>query len=232
MNTPTRQAPHICDQVLPKISPSCVPLTRSSSATMIQDARIAVPPTNGVQLKTADDRRARRDRGRGVDLHRCSQMMPGSLRPWPGPGDDHDDQHDDRQPALEHLAGRQAVAFGRRFLRRRHRHAAIAERLRRPPDLEQEQEAGEADDGADDVGQIRPEIDRGRQLAGDVAERADHGERPAVHHAFLAADEIEQDPRRQQREDGDDLADRAGQRQRAACRSPRPSAMIGAPSAP
>ena len=82
------------------------------------------------------------------------------------------------------------------------------------PDLEQDQEAGEADDGADDVGQIRPEIDRGRQLAGDVAERADHGERPAALHALLAADQVEQDPRRQQREDGDDLADRAGQRQK------------------
>ena len=66
----------------------------------------------------------------------------------------------------------------------------------------------EADDGADHVRQRRPEIDRGRQLAGDIAERADDGERPAAFHALLAADEVEQDPGRQQRQDGDDLADR------------------------
>src|SRR5579864_6821408 len=53
MNTPTRQAPHICDQVLFQISASCLPFTRNSSATMIQEARIAEPPTKGVQLKIA-----------------------------------------------------------------------------------------------------------------------------------------------------------------------------------
>src|SRR5579863_5243329 len=53
MNTPTRQAPHICDHVLFQISASCAPLTRNSSAMMIQDARIAEPPTNGAQLKIA-----------------------------------------------------------------------------------------------------------------------------------------------------------------------------------
>src|SRR5690349_17021308 len=53
MNTPTRHAPHICDQVVDQISESCLPFTRSSSATMIQDARIADPPTNGVHLKAA-----------------------------------------------------------------------------------------------------------------------------------------------------------------------------------
>src|ERR1700692_4504541 len=30
MNTPTKQAPHICDQVFLKISPSCAPVTRIS----------------------------------------------------------------------------------------------------------------------------------------------------------------------------------------------------------
>ena len=53
MNTPTRQAPHICDQVLAKIAPICARLTRSTSTVMIHDAKMAVPPTNGVQLNTA-----------------------------------------------------------------------------------------------------------------------------------------------------------------------------------
>src|SRR5271154_5019500 len=53
MNTPTRQAPHICDQVLAKIAPICAKLTRSTITVMIQDAKIAEPPTNGVQLKMA-----------------------------------------------------------------------------------------------------------------------------------------------------------------------------------
>src|ERR1051326_1693453 len=53
MNTPTSKAPHICDQVLLKVSRSCSPLMRSSSATMTHDAKMAEPPTNGVQLKSA-----------------------------------------------------------------------------------------------------------------------------------------------------------------------------------
>src|SRR5579883_1990920 len=53
MNTPTRQAPHICDQLLAKMAPSCEGRTRNRITVMIQDARIAVPPTNGVQLNTA-----------------------------------------------------------------------------------------------------------------------------------------------------------------------------------
>ncbi len=81
------------------------------------------------------------------------------------------------------------------------------------PEFKQDEKAGEADDRADDVGQIGSKIDRGRQLAGDVAERADHRERPGFFHALPAADQIEQNPGRQQRENGDDLADRAGERQ-------------------
>src|ERR1700733_15418408 len=53
MNTPTRQAPHICDQVLAKIARIGAKLTRNTITVMIQDAKIAVPPTNGVQLKMA-----------------------------------------------------------------------------------------------------------------------------------------------------------------------------------
>src|SRR5215467_11402079 len=53
MNTPTRQAPHICDQVVAKSSLTWLIVTRSKSAVIIQDTRIAVPATNGVQLNTA-----------------------------------------------------------------------------------------------------------------------------------------------------------------------------------
>src|SRR6516162_1243803 len=53
MNTPTSMAPHICCQVLDQISASCRLVIRCSSATMSHETNIAVPPTNGVQLKTA-----------------------------------------------------------------------------------------------------------------------------------------------------------------------------------
>src|SRR6516164_7936032 len=53
IKTPTSIAPHICDQVAAKILPSCEPLMRYKSATTIQEAKIALPPTNGVQLNTA-----------------------------------------------------------------------------------------------------------------------------------------------------------------------------------
>src|SRR5215472_14021473 len=77
MKTPTRQAPHICDQVFLKIFASWLPLTRNSSATMIQDARIALPPTNGLKSNAAvimafsvkEDLAA---------TARCSQLMAGS----------------------------------------------------------------------------------------------------------------------------------------------------------
>src|SRR6185437_7490959 len=78
MNTPTSKAPHICVHVLFQISASCWPFTRSSNATMIHDARMAEPPTNGVQLKTApivapsviED---------AAETCMCSSTMPGSL---------------------------------------------------------------------------------------------------------------------------------------------------------
>src|SRR5580658_3415065 len=53
MNTPTRHAPHICDQVLAKIARICARLTRSTITVIIQDARMAVPATKGVQLNAA-----------------------------------------------------------------------------------------------------------------------------------------------------------------------------------
>src|ERR1700746_1223822 len=77
MNTPTRMAPHIWCQVLVKISASCAPVGRSSSATMIHDARIALPPTNGLKSNAAvivapsviEDL---------AETARCSQLMAGS----------------------------------------------------------------------------------------------------------------------------------------------------------
>src|SRR5580692_25643 len=77
MNTPTRQAPHICDQVFLKISPSCAPVTRISNATMIQEARIALPPTNGLKSNAAvmvapaviED---------AAETARCSQLIAGN----------------------------------------------------------------------------------------------------------------------------------------------------------
>ena len=91
--------------------------------------------------------------------------------------------------------------------------AAIAQHLPRPPHLEQQQQRPEAHDGAGHVGQVGAEIDRDRELPGDVAERADDGERPAVLDALAPADEIEQYPWREQRQDGDDVPDRGRHRQ-------------------
>src|SRR5260370_775484 len=53
MKTPTRHAPHIWDHVLAKIALIWLMLTRSRITVMIQDTRMAEPPTNGVQLNTA-----------------------------------------------------------------------------------------------------------------------------------------------------------------------------------
>jgi hypothetical protein len=50
----TRHAPHICCHVFFQIAASCSPLTRSSSAIMIQDTRIAVPPTPGLKSNAAE----------------------------------------------------------------------------------------------------------------------------------------------------------------------------------
>jgi len=93
------------------------------------------------------------------------------------------------------------------------RHAAVAERLSGLPKLEQRQQADEADDRAGHVRQVRSEVHGNRVLAGDVAERADHRERPRAEHALLAGNQIQQYPGRQQREHGNDRADRPGQRQ-------------------
>src|SRR5689334_11320295 len=54
MKTPTRQAPHICRQVVLQISASCCALMRKSSATMIHETSIAVPPTPGLKSNAAE----------------------------------------------------------------------------------------------------------------------------------------------------------------------------------
>src|SRR5580700_263606 len=57
MNSATKSAPHIWCQVRRSTSPICParsrPIATSSSTTMTQDARIALPPTYGAKLKTA-----------------------------------------------------------------------------------------------------------------------------------------------------------------------------------
>src|SRR5579875_336129 len=78
MNTPTRQAPHICCHVFEKIAASCLPFTRSSSATMTHDARMAVPPTNGVQLNTAP-MVAPGVIDEAAETAKCSRTIPGSF---------------------------------------------------------------------------------------------------------------------------------------------------------
>src|SRR4029079_6088008 len=57
MKTPTSSAPHIWWNVRRKISPICPPLSLpiaiSSTATMIHEARIALPPIHGAKLNCA-----------------------------------------------------------------------------------------------------------------------------------------------------------------------------------
>jgi hypothetical protein len=93
------------------------------------------------------------------------------------------------------------------------RHAAIAEDRARLPEFEQQEQRGEADDRSGHVGQVRPHVHRDGILAEDVAERTDDRERPCAPHAGATGDEIQQHPRRQQGEHGDDRADRTRQRE-------------------
>src|SRR5215472_16574439 len=57
MNMPTSSAPHICLKVRRNTSPNCepesLPMAPSSIATMIHEARIAVPAIQGVNLNVA-----------------------------------------------------------------------------------------------------------------------------------------------------------------------------------
>src|SRR5580704_13772435 len=77
MKTPTRQAPHICDQVLAKMSRIWPMFTRIKSTTTIQEARIAEPPTKGLKSK-AETIVAPGVIEEAAETARCSQLMPGS----------------------------------------------------------------------------------------------------------------------------------------------------------
>ena len=88
------------------------------------------------------------------------------------------------------------------------RYAAITQYGLGLPEFEQYEQRDEAHDCAGDVGQIGPQMDGNRILACDIAERSDHGERPAAFHSLLAGDQVQKHPRRQQRQHGDHGADR------------------------
>src|SRR5262249_47588541 len=99
--------------------------------------------------------------------------------------------------------------------------AAIPEHTPGTPELEQDEKRCEADDGADDIRQIRPEKDRDRKLARDVAQRAYYREWPAVRETVFAADQVDQDPWREQGQNRNDVADRRGQVQQRITRHRR-----------
>src|SRR5262249_60057424 len=83
--------------------------------------------------------------------------------------------------------------------------------LGRPPVPEQQEQRTERDQGADDVGQVGPEPLGRRELADDIGQGADDGQRPDAAQAAPPRDEVDEDPRRQQGEYGHDPADRGGQ---------------------
>ena len=62
------------------------------------------------------------------------------------------------------------------------------------PDSQQQQQAAEANDGADHVRQVGSEIVGCRPLAEHVADRPDNGQRPTVLEPFLASHEVNQHP--------------------------------------
>src|SRR5579863_529604 len=53
MKTPTSIAPHIWWNVRENMSRSCAPVTRSNSATIIHDAKMALPPMKGANVNVA-----------------------------------------------------------------------------------------------------------------------------------------------------------------------------------
>ena len=91
------------------------------------------------------------------------------------------------------------------------RDAAVAEGLGGLPVPQQQQQRAEADQCADDVGQVGPEPLGGRVLAGDIGQGAHHRQRPDAPQAAPAGDEVDEDPRREQGDDRHDPAHRGGQ---------------------
>ncbi len=157
--------------------------------------------------------------GAGAGERRAANRLrlePADLRqrrPGSGPRGHHDQQHRERHPRLQHLAGAEPVSLVLPGDGRIHRDAAVAEHGLRLPELQQREQRREAHDRAGDVGQVGPEVHRHRILAGDVAERADHRERPGALHPLAAGHQIQQHPRRQQRQHRHHRADRARQRE-------------------
>ena len=160
---------------------------------MIQDTRMAVPPTPGAQLKTAPTVLPG-----SIEDAADTPILTGTIfgRPCgPGPGRQHDDDdHTTRRRPRWKDFGRGEVV----------RCLLLSTRLIRGPtglppqpaygvlcraNLEQKEECPETDDGPDNVGQIRAEIDGDRELASDITERANDRQRPRFPHALLAADE-------------------------------------------
>src|SRR6185369_6475968 len=122
MNTPTSSAPHIWWNVRRKISPICpawsLPIAISRTATMIQDARIALPPIHGAKLNCAVIFASAPSSGAAATTLVRNQLTFGN---------------GDQGPL-------QAVALVlRRELRGVHRHAAVSEHGLRLPELQQQQ---------------------------------------------------------------------------------------------
>ena len=118
--------------------------------------------------------------------------------------DEHGTVVGERSPGTRRRGGRRTARSGDRY-------PAVAKGFGRPPELQQQQQRAERDQRADDVGQVRPEELRGRELAEDVGQGAHHGQRPDAPQAAAARDQVDEDPRRQQRENRHDPAHRGGQ---------------------
>src|SRR5215472_3956850 len=147
MKTPTRHAPHICCHVFFQIALSCSPLTPSSNAMMIQETRIAVPPTAGLKSNAAEMVAPDATDDCAVTAA-WNQLTAGR--------DDHDDQDDDRQPALKDLAGRQPMRIRGKLASWREL-AAIAHHSPRAPDFQKKEKRAEANNRSGHVRQIRTE---------------------------------------------------------------------------
>jgi hypothetical protein len=92
------------------------------------------------------------------------------------------------------------------------RDAAEAEDLGGPPETQQDQDGEEGDGRAGDIRQIRTGELGDRELAGYAGQRSDDRQRPSGTHSPAARHEVKEHPRRRERQDGHDLADRGRER--------------------
>ncbi len=133
------------------------------------------------------------------------------MRPWTGPRHDDQNEHDVGHPRAERglpIDGGD-VHGGLRAHARDDRHAAESADRLRPPYFRKSKQHPERHQRAGDVGQVRAEEHGHWPLPGDIRQRSDDGERPRFLHAFGAADQKQQHPRRKQRENRDDVPDRS-----------------------